>query len=160
MLSLKHSIIVFFLSILINFQIANAANFNDDLREIRAEINRDNLQDAIKKIKKIKISNENEQEKTDLLFGDIYLKINQIDKAEEFYQKTFFTSNEEIEAKTFIGLAEVRLAQGKLSDAIKYAEQSIQINPNKIRPKIILAIAKTRIGEGEESIKILNELYE
>ena len=160
MLSLKHSIIVLFLSILINFQIANAANFNDDLREIRAEINRDNLQDAIKKIKKIKISNENEQEKTDLLFGDIYLKINQIDKAEEFYQKTFFTSNEEIEAKTFIGLAEVRLAQGKLSDAIKYAEQSIQINPNKIRPKIILAIAKTRIGEGEESIKILNELYE
>jgi S1-C subfamily serine protease len=94
------------------------------------------------------------------LFGDIYLKINQIDKAEEFYQKTFFTSNEEIEAKTFIGLAEVRLAQGKLSDAIKYAEQSIQINPNKIRPKIILAIAKTRIGEGEESIKILNELYD
>ena len=160
MLSLKHSIIVFFLSILINFQSVNAANFNDDLREIRAEINRDNLQDAIKKIKKIKISNENEQEKTDLLFGDIYLKINQIDKAEEFYQKTFFTSNEEIEAKTFIGLAEVRLAQGKLSDAIKYAEQSIQINPNKIRPKIILAIAKTRIGEGEESIKILNELYE
>jgi S1-C subfamily serine protease len=160
MLSLKYSIIVFFLSILINFQSVNAANFNDDLREIRAEINRDNLQDAIKKIKKIKISNENEQEKTDLLFGDIYLKINQIDKAEEFYQKTFFTSNEEIEAKTFIGLAEVRLAQGKLSDAIKYAEQSIQINPNKIRPKIILAIAKTRIGEGEESIKILNELYE
>ena len=143
------------LIILLNFHPVNAASFNQDLREIRAEINRDNLQEAIKKIKKIKISNENEQEKTDLLFGDIYLKINQIDKAEEFYQKTFFTSNEEIEAKTFIGLAEVRLAQGKLSDAIKYAEQSIQINPNKIRPKIILAIAKTRIGEGEESIKIL-----
>ena len=137
-----------------------ASDFKSDLRKIRAEINRDNLQDAIKKIKKIKISNENEQEKIDLLFGDIYLKINQIDKAEEFYQKTFFTSNEEIEAKTFIGLAEVRLAQGKLNDAIKYAEQSIQINSNKIRPKIILAIAKTRIGDGEEGIKILNELYE
>ena len=136
-----------------------ANNFNSELRDIRSEINRDNLKDAIKKIKKIKISNENEQEKIDLLFGDIYLKINQIDKAEEFYQKTFFTSNEEIEAKTFIGLAEVRLAQGKLSDAIKYAEQSIQINSSKIRPKIILAIAKTRIGEGEEGIKILNELY-
>ena len=78
------------LIILLNFNPVNAASFNDDLREIRAEINRDNLQDAIKKIKKIKISNENEQEKIDLLFGDIYLKINQIDKAEEFYQKTFF----------------------------------------------------------------------
>ena len=148
------------LIILLNFHPVNAANFNDDLREIRAEINRDNLQEAIKKIKKIKISNENEQEKTDLLFGDIYLKINQIDKAEEFYQKTFFTSNEEIEARTFIGLAEIRLAQGKLNDAINYAEKSIKINSNKVRPKIILAIAKTRIGEGEESIKILNELYD
>ena len=122
--------------ILLVFTNVNATNFNNDLREIRAEINRDNLQRAIKKIKKIKISNELEQEKIDLLFGDIYLKINKIDKAEEFYQKTFFTSNEEIEAKTFIGLAEVRLAQGKLSDAIKYAERSIQINSNKIRPKI------------------------
>ena len=148
------------LIILLNFHPVNAANFNEDLREIRAEINRDNLQEAIKKIKKIKISNENEQEKIDLLFGDIYLKINQIDKAEEFYQKTFFTSNEEIEARTFIGLAEVRLAQGKLNDAINYAEKSIKINSNKIRSKIILAIAKTRIGEGEEGIKILNELYD
>ena len=148
------------LIILLNFHPVSAASFNEDLREIRAEINRDNLQEAIKKIKKIKISNENEQEKIDLLFGDIYLKINQIDKAEEFYQKTFFTSNEEIEARTFIGLAEVRLAQGKLNDAINYAKKSIKINSNKIRPKIILAIAKTRIGEGEESIKILNELYE
>lgn len=149
-----------FLFSFIGVQPIIADNFNSDLREIRSEINRDNLQDAIKKLKKIKISNENEQENIDLLFGDIYLKINKIDKAEEFYQKTFFSSNEEIEARTFIGLAEVRLAQGKLSDAIKYAKQSIQINSNKIRPQIILAIAKTRIGEGEESIRILNELYD
>ena len=159
-LSKKIFLLLLVVFTIFNFQKVFAQNFNNNLREIRSEINRDNLQDAIKKIKKIKISNENEQEQIDLLFGDIYLKINQIDKAEEFYQKTFFTSNEEIEAKTFIGLAEVRLAQGKLSDAIKYAEQSIQINSNKIRPKIILAIAKTRIGEGEEGIKILNELYE
>ena len=138
---------------------AIAANFNDNLREIRAEINRDNLEEAIKLIKKIEISNENQQEKIDLLFGDIYLKINQIDKAEEYYQKNFFTSNEEIEALTFIGFAEVRLAQGKLDDAIKYAEQSLKINSNKIRPKIILAIAFTRLGESEKGFDILNELY-
>ena len=114
----KVFLFVFFFSF-IGIQPTIADNFNSDLREIRSEINRDNLQDAIKKLKKIKISNENEQENIDLLFGDIYLKINKIDKAEEFYQKTFFSSNEEIEAKTFIGLAEVRLAQGKLSDAIK-----------------------------------------
>ena len=148
-----------FLFSVIGIQSTIADNFNSYLREIRSEINRDNLQDAIKKIKKIKISNENEQEKIDLLFGDIYLKINQINKAEEFYQKNFFTSNEEIETLTFIGLAEVRLAQGKLDSAIKYAEQSIKINPNKVRSKIILAIAKTRLGESEEGFKILNELY-
>ena len=92
---------ILFFFIFFVFSNVYAGDFKVDLRKIRAEINRDNLQDAIKKIKKIKISNENEQEQIDLLFGDIYLKINQIDKAEEFYQKTFFTSNEEIEAKTF-----------------------------------------------------------
>ena len=154
-------ILVFLILILFsNIQSLFAISFNENLREIRSEINRDNLQEAIKKLKKINIENELQQEKIDLLFGDIYLKINQIDKAEEFYQKNFFTSDENIEALTFIGLAEVRLAQGKINDAIKYAEQSIKINSNKIRPKIILAIAKTRIGDGEESIKILNELYD
>ena len=117
--------VVFFITFL-NKTYAN--NFNENLRNVRAEINRDNLQEAIKIIKKIEISNENQQEKIDLLFGDIYLKINQIDKAEEFYQKNFFTSNEEIESQTFIGLAEVRLAQGKLNEAIKYAELSTKIN--------------------------------
>jgi len=152
-------IFVFCTLSLFNSQLANAKTFNEDLRKVRGEINRDNLLEAIQIIKKIKISNENQQEQIDLLFGDIYLKINQIDKAEEFYQKNFFTSNEEIEALTFIGFAEVRLAQGRLDDAIKYAEQSIKINSNKVRAKIILAIAKTRLGDDEESIKILNELY-
>ncbi|MGY9007919.1 MAG: hypothetical protein ACKVI2_04690, partial [Candidatus Pelagibacterales bacterium] len=73
MLSLKHSIIVFFLSILINFQIANAASFNENLKEVRSEINRDNLDEAIKKIKKISISTEHQQEQINILFGDIYL---------------------------------------------------------------------------------------
>ena len=148
-------IVVFFF----NINYSYSKNFNENLRTIRAEINRDNLQNAIKLIKKIEINNENQQEKIDLLFGDIYLKINQIDKAEEFYQKNFFTTDEEIEAQTFIGLAEVRLAQGKLNDAIKYAELSTKINSNKIRPKIILAIAKTRLGEVDEGFEILNELY-
>jgi S1-C subfamily serine protease/lipopolysaccharide biosynthesis regulator YciM len=159
MLSIKRITIVFLLSILFGFQAANAASFNEKLSDIRGEINRDNLEEAIKKLKKVIISNDSEQEKIDLLFGNIYLKINQINKAEEFYQKTFFTNSEETEVLTFIGLAEVRLAQGKLNDAINYAEQSIKINPNKIRSKIILAIAKTRLGENEEGFKILNELY-
>ena len=148
-------IVVFFF----NINYSYSKNFNENLRTIKAEINRDNLQNAIKLIKKIEINNENQQEKIDLLFGDIYLRINQIDKAEEFYQKNFFTTDEEIEAQTFIGLAEVRLAQGKLNDAIKYAELSTKINSNKIRPKIILAIAKTRLGEVDEGFELLNELY-
>ena len=104
------------------------ANFNEDLKKIRAEINRDNLNEAIKLIKKITVSNETEQEKINVLFGDIYLKINQPQKAEEFYQKSFFTSNQSIEALTLIGLAEVRLIQGRLDDAIDYAEKSINLN--------------------------------
>ena len=160
MLKINKCLIYLFIGLIfITNQIVKADDFNKNLNEIRAEINRDNLQDAIKKLKKISINTDLEQDQIDLLFGDIYLKINKPEKAEEFYQKSFFTTNEEIEALTYIGFAEVKLVQGKLNDAIEYAEKSIQINSNKVRPKIILAIAKTRIGEGDEGIKILNDLY-
>ena len=155
MLKIKQSLIYLFICLIFTTnQIAKADDFNKSLNEVRAEINRDNLQEAIKKLKKVEISSSLEQDQIDLLFGDIYLKINKPQKAEEFYQKSFFTSNEEVEALTYIGFAEVKLVQGKLNDAIEYAEKSIRINSNKVRPKIILAIAKTRLGEGEEGIKI------
>jgi tetratricopeptide (TPR) repeat protein len=73
--------------------VSNAATFSDKITEIRKEINRDNLKDAIKLLQKVKISSENEQEQIDLLFGDIYLKINKPSKAEEFYEKSFMTSD-------------------------------------------------------------------
>ena len=156
----KLLIVLFIYSIFLSNHLSKADDFNKSLNEVRAEINRDDLQNAIKKLKKISVNTDLEQDKIDLLFGDIYLKINKPQKAEEFYKKSFFTSNEEIELLTNIGFAEVKLIQGKLNDAIEYANKSIQINRNKIRPKIILAIAKTRIGEGEEGIKILNDLYD
>ena len=140
--------------------ISTAGSFKDDLREIRSEINKDNLQTALKKIKKIKIKTENEQDQINVLFGDIYLKINQPIKAEEFYQKSFFTSDRYVESLAMIGLAEVRLFQGKLDDAISYSKQALMFNENKIRPNIILAIAHTRLGNGEEALKVLNKIYE
>jgi len=155
----KCLILGFFISSIFNIEIVSATTFDESLKKVRAEINRDNLKQAIQQLKKISVTTENEEEQIDVLFGDIYLKINQPQKAEEFYQKTLFTSNENIESRTYVGLAEVRLLQGRLDDAISYAEKSIKLNSNLIRPKILLAIAKTRIGESEEGIKILNRLY-
>ncbi len=134
-------------------------NFDGKILKIRSEINRDNLNVALNLLSEININNELQQDKINILFGDIYLKINKPQKAEEFYQKAFFTSNKDVEALCLIGLAEVRLIQGKLKEAIKYSEQSISINSDRIRPKIILAIAKTRLGETEDAIKLLNDLY-
>ena len=159
MLSIKHSIIVLLLSILINFQTANAASFNENLKDVRYEINRDNLNEAIKKLKKIKISNDLEQDRINLLFGDIYFKINKPLKAEEFYDKSFMSLNPNIESMTMLGLAEVKMLQGDLDQSIVYANQSLSINQNLIRPKIILAIAKTRIGDKDEALDILDNLY-
>ncbi len=140
-------------------QSVNAANFSESLINIREEINRDNLDEAINKLKNITVTSDIEQENINILFGDIYLKINQPQKAEEFYNESLFTSDDNIEALTFTGLSDVRLVQGRLDDAIKFAEESISINPNLIRPKIILAIAKTRLGDSEAAYKILNDLY-
>jgi len=136
-----------------------AASFDQKLDEIRFEINRDNLEESISLLGKIKVNSKIERDQINLLFGDIYLKINQPQKAEEFYEKSFMTTNERIESLTFIGFAEVKLRQGQIDKAIDFAEKSIAINSDFVRPRIILAIAKTRIGNKEEALNILNELH-
>ena len=155
----KYSILAFFLVFAFQSQIVLAVSFDQKLDEIRFEINRDNLKESIRLLGKLKVNSETEQDQINLLFGDIYLKINQPQKAEEFYEKSFMTTNERIESLTFIGLAEVKLRQGQIAKAIDFAERSIAINSDFIRPKIILADAKTRIGEADEALDILKDLY-
>ena len=82
MLKIKHSLIYLFICLIFINSQANSNDFNNSLNEVRAEINRDNLQEAIKKLKKVEISSSLEQDQIDLLFGDIYLKINKPQKAE------------------------------------------------------------------------------
>ena len=149
----------FFIFLLLQISICFADNFDSKIRVIKSEINNNDLKSAIKFLKKIEVVNEYQQDRVNILFGDIYLKINQTKKAEEFYEKSFFTTNKYIESLSLIGLAEVNLIQGKLDKAIKLSKQAIELNPDAIKPKITFAIAKTRAGEGEEAIKILNELY-
>ena len=155
--------IIYFICILF-FTITNslflhAASFDKKLDEIRYEINRDNLKESIRLLGKIKVNSKIERDQINLLFGDIYLKINQPQKAEEFYEKSFMTTNERIESLTFVGFAEVKLRQGQIDKAIDFAERSIAINSDFVRPRIILAIAKTRIGDKEEALNILNDLH-
>jgi len=138
---------------------AKALDFDKKIYDIKKEVNKDNLSKAIKDLGKVEIKSEVEQDKVDLLFGDIYLKINQPSKAENFYQKTFMSSDNEVEALSYIGLAEVNLRFGRLEKAIEYANDSLKISPNNIRPKIILATAKDRIGKDQDSFEILNSLY-
>jgi len=55
---IKPSILIILFYSLFIYQEVKASSFNENLREIRSEINRDNLPEAIKKIKKIEIDNE------------------------------------------------------------------------------------------------------
>ena len=151
-------ILIFFIGLNIPNNLL-AKNFNEDVRKVRAEINRDNLEESINLLGKINVTSDIEKDEINLLFGDIYLKINKPQKAEEFYEKSFMTTNERIESLTFIGLAEVKLRQGQIDKAIDFAERSIAINSDFIRPKIILADAKTRIGETDDALDILKDLY-
>jgi len=83
-------LIALLLAVLPNqFFAAKAASFSKKINEIQKEINRDNVKEATRLLKKIKISSETEQDRINLLFGDIYVKINQPGKAIEFYEKSY-----------------------------------------------------------------------
>ena len=85
MLKLLGITIIKFLFLLVFIGNLNAASFDENIKKIRSEINKDNLTQALKILENIKISNEREQDQINVLFGDIYLKINKPSKAEEFY---------------------------------------------------------------------------
>ena len=135
------------------------ADFNNSIKAVKKEINRHDLKTAIKLLGEIKITNENEKERIDLLFGDIYLKINKPQKAIEFYESAFMTSDEDVESLSELGLAEAYLRKGNLKESIKHAKKSLEINSDRTRGKIVLAIGLTKNGEKEEALKILEQLY-
>ena len=85
-------ILIFFIGVNVPSNLL-AKDFNEDIRKVRAEINRDNLEESIKLLGKINVTSNFEQDEINLLFGDIYLKINKPQKAEEFYEKSFMTTN-------------------------------------------------------------------
>ena len=134
-------------------------DFSKEMKNIRQEINRDNVKEAIKILGNIKIENEKQEEQINLLFGDIYLKLNKPKKALEFYEKSFFTADKEIESLVEVGFAESKLQLGKLEESIEHAEKALNLDPDNLRIQILLAIAKTRNGEKDEALKILNQLY-
>ena len=88
---------------MLQISICFADNFDSKIRVIKSEINNNDLKSAIKFLKKIEVVNEYQQDRVNILFGDIYLKINQTKKAEEFYEKSFFTTNKYIESLSLIG---------------------------------------------------------
>ena len=138
----KINLSIAFILILLNFSVsANSANFTINIDTIKREINRDNISGALKLLGEIKVEDDEQQEKIDLLFGDIYLKINKPKKSIEFYEKVFITSDENIESLSELGLSEVSLSQGKLNEAIEHAERSLALNSDNVKTKIILAIA-------------------
>ena len=95
----------------------------------------------------IKVASDIQQEKVDLLFGDIYLKINKPEKAIEFYEKAFMTSDSQTESLSELGLSEANLRKGNLSEAVNHARRSVDLDGDNLRSKIVLAISLTRNGE-------------
>jgi len=153
---------IFYLIIALLFLSINlyAKDFLASVKDIRTEISRDNIDEALKILGSLNINNETDQEQVDLLFGDIYLKINQPQKAIEFYEKAFITSDTKTESLSELGLSESYLRQGKLNEAIDHAKRSLELDEDNIRTKITLSITLTRNGEKEEALRILNSLYQ
>ena len=156
---LNISLILLFLQLSSPF-VLYGADFASKLNTIKKEIGRDNVKKAINLLGEIEVINNDQQEKVDLLFGDIYLKINKPQKAIDFYEKVFITSNENVESLSELGLSEAKLSQGKLNEAIEHAEKSLSIDSDKIKTKIILAIAQTRNGDHNKALKSLEILFD
>lgn len=133
--------------------------FDGKFTEVKEEIIEGNLKKALKTLGSLKIETEYHKEQSQLLFGDIYLTINQPKKAKEFYEKASFSSREDIEIYANLGIAQSHLQDGKLRDAISVANEVLVSDSSNLKAKIILGTSKFRLGDKEEAKSIIINLY-
>ena len=136
-----------------------AITFEGKFKQIKEQIIEGDLKSALSILGSLKIESEFQKEQSQLLFGDVYLTINQPKKALDFYEKASFSSREDVERYANLGQAQSFLQDGKLQEALDAVNEVLDSNSSDLKAKIILGTIKFRLGDKEEAKSIITSLY-
>ena len=115
---------------------AGLAQANPDVNEIKRLIESQNIEKAFERIKAFQAGKPKLLPEVQLLFGDLYLALEQPSKANEYFEKTLFSSTQ-FDDSANTGMAEAHFAIGNLVKAETLADKALKQNPDQIRAKLV-----------------------
>ena len=115
---------------------AGLAQANSDVTDIKRLIESQNIEKAFERIKEFQAGKPKLLPEVQLLFGDLYLALEQPSKANEYFEKTLFSSTQ-FDDSANAGMAEAHFALGNLVKAETLADKALKQNPDQIRAKLV-----------------------
>ena len=113
----------FFASLLF---VSFSAQAQDEINKIRKLIESQNIEKAFEEIKAIQVGKAKLTPEVQLLFGELYLILEQPAKASEYFEKTLFSSTQ-LDDRANAGMAEANLALGNLARAEELADRVCEL---------------------------------
>lgn len=126
---------------------------SSEVTEIKKLIESQNIEKAFDRIKSFQAGKPKLLPEVQLLFGDLYLALEQPSKANEYFEKTLFASTQ-FDDSANAGMAEAQFVLGNLVEAESFAEKALKQNPDHIRAKLVKGAVVAERGEWLTSRKL------
>ncbi len=123
---------------------------DEQFNKINSLIENQNIEKSFELIKIYQAGENKLTPKALLLFGKIYLELENPQKAFEYFDSVIFSSASWDE-HAYAGMARAEFMVGNLISSKKLAEAAIDINPNFIDAKVILAQVLSSLNDNERS---------
>ena len=108
-----------------SFLVSFSAQAKDEINKIRMLIESQNIEKAFEEIKAIQVGKAKLTPEVQILFIELYLILEQPAKANEYFEKTLFSSTQ-LDDRANAGMAEANLAMGNLARAEELADKSLK----------------------------------
>ena len=102
---------------------AGSVQANSDVTDIKRLIESQNIEKAFERIKEFQAGKPKLLPEVQLLFGDLYLALEQPSKANEYFEKTLFSSTQ-FDDSANAGMAEAQFVLGNLVKAETLADKA------------------------------------
>lgn len=151
----KHFLILM-LSVSASAFVAHSANAETSFDDVKKLIEQQNIEQAFLDIKTLQQGKNELLPEVQILFGDLYLALEQPAKAFGYYEKVLFSSTQ-YDAEANAGMAEASYRLGNISAASQLADKSLTENPDLVRAKLVKGALLADQGEQKKSVKFYQE---
>ena len=153
---LARHFLILMLSVNVPALVAHSANAETSFDSVKKLIEQQNIEQAFSDIKALQQGKNELLPEVQILFGDLYLALEQPAKAFDFYEKVLFSSTQ-YDVQAYAGMAEASYRLGNVGMASQLADKSLIENPDLVRAKLVKGALLADQGEQNESVQFYKE---